>query len=313
MPRASGSRPHSAAICAMAGSAGSRPGRAASRASSPAASPGASVSRLMTRASSSAVRCRRLVISTRAPPVPGSSGRTWSLPAASSSTNSSRCPDTRSRHRLARDSGLAGICAGAIPVVCSKVASASPGRTGCCPAVCACSGRKTCPSGKCGASWRAARTANAVLPTPAIPPITQMPPAPAPASSWASSPARPVNEAISRGSARLAAATPAPRSRPPAAARNPARSGPVSPSASASSRAVWLRAVRLMPRSRSLTVRVLSAAARASSCWLSPALVRNRRSSCPNAIITRSPVRYSPRTDPAARPSARRAGLPRPL
>ena len=73
----------------------------------------------------------------------------------------------------------------------------------------------------------------------------------------------------SRGSVRAAAATPpAPAppgtGRPAAAASNSARAGPARPSASASSRAVARRAVRLMPRSRSLTDRGLSLAASAS-------------------------------------------------
>ena len=55
--------------------------------------------------------------------------------------------------------------------VSSMLASASPGPTGRCPGVCACSGTKIWPSGNCAASWCAACTANVVLPTPAIPPI----------------------------------------------------------------------------------------------------------------------------------------------
>ena len=53
--------------------------------------------------------------------------------------------------------------------------------------------------------------------------------------------------------------------RPRAAAANSSRVVPVSPSASASSRAVSRRAVWLTPRSRSLTVRTLTPAPRASS------------------------------------------------
>ena len=56
-----------------------------------------------------------------------------------------------------------------------------------------------------------------------------------------------------------------------AAATNSPRAGSARPSASASSPAVSLRAVRLMPRSRSLTDRGLRPAASASSSWVSPA------------------------------------------
>ena len=79
-----------------------------------------------------------------------------------------------------------------------------------------------------------------------------------------------------------AASTPAAGARPRAAASNSARCGPANPSASASSRAVSLRAVRLIPRSRSLTDRGERLAASASSSWVSPASARNRRSSPPN-------------------------------
>jgi len=60
-----------------------------------------------------------------------------------------------------------GICAAATPAISSKLASASPGATGCRPGVCPCSGRKICPAGNRSASRCAACTANAVLPTPA--------------------------------------------------------------------------------------------------------------------------------------------------
>ena len=109
--------------------------------------------------------------STRLPPEPGSSGRTCSLLAASSSTSSSCRPASRSRHSAIRASRPGGICAAATPAVSSRLASASPGSTGCCPGVCPCSGRKICPAGNRSASRCAAWTANAVLPIPAIPPI----------------------------------------------------------------------------------------------------------------------------------------------
>ena len=69
-----------------------------------------------------------------------------------------------------------------------------------------------------------------------------------------------------------AASMPAAGAPPRAAASNSARGGPARPSASASSRAVSLRAVRLMPRSRSLTDRGERLAASASSSWVSPGL-----------------------------------------
>ena len=101
------------------------------------------------------------------------------------------------------------ICCGTTPAVSGKVASASAGSTGRCPAVCACRRRKICPSGKRAASRWAVCTANVVLPIPAIPctawtPIT--PPTAAlsqtAATSWSSSWVRPVNAAVSRGSVR---------------------------------------------------------------------------------------------------------------
>ena len=59
-----------------------------------AASRGGRMSRLMTAASSSAASRRRLVSSTRLPPVPGSSGRTCSWLAASSSSSRIFLPAT---------------------------------------------------------------------------------------------------------------------------------------------------------------------------------------------------------------------------
>ena len=60
--------------------------------------------------------------------------------------------------------------------------------------------------------------------------------------------------------------------------RTAPRTGPARPSASASRTAVSLWAVRLMPRSRSLTVRGLTPAASASSSWVSRASARSCRS-----------------------------------
>jgi hypothetical protein len=100
---------------------------------------------------------------------------------------------------------------------------------------------------------------------------------------------------MSRGSVRVAAAGPpsdpgllatfppedAAGSRPRAMASNRARCGPARPSASASSRAVSLRAVALIPRSRSLTDRGEMVAASARSSCVSPASTRSCRSSGP--------------------------------
>ena len=183
IPIASGRYPHSRVISPTAASPARSPGRAASRASSAAASPGGRASRLTTAASCSAVSRRRLVTSTRLPAVPGSSGRTCSCPAASSSSSKIFLPATWPRHRAARASTPGGICCGASPAVSSKLASASAGSTGRWPAVWACSGRKNCPSGKPGASRCAACTAKVVLPIPAIPSIARMPTTPPSAAS----------------------------------------------------------------------------------------------------------------------------------
>lgn len=105
------------------------------------------------------------------------------------------------------------------------------------------------------------------------------------ATSCSSSDSRPVNDATSRGSVRVATGRPPTdplcHGDPPAvtvplaAASNPALAEPVRFSASASRRAVSLRAVRLMPRSRSLTDCGLSLAASASCSCVSPACVRS--------------------------------------
>ena len=83
--------------------------------------------------------------------------------------------------------------------------SASAASTGRCPGVWPCNGKKNWPSGKPGASRCAACTANAVLPTPAMPPMAWMPTTPPSAAILASAPIscassawRPVNAAISR-------------------------------------------------------------------------------------------------------------------
>ena len=181
-------------------------------------------------ASSRAVRCRRLVTSTKVPAAPGSNGRTCSLSAASSSSSSNCLPASRSRHSAILASSPGGMCSTGTPAVSSRLPSASAGATGCCPGVCPCRGKKICPSGNRGASWCAACTANVVFPIPAIPPIAWIPTTPpepelaaVTPASWRNSCSRPVNEAISRGSVRVAAATPStlvPGARdPPATAR----------------------------------------------------------------------------------------------
>ena len=203
-----------------------------------------------------------------------------------------------SRHRQARASIPGGICGTATPAVRSKLASASAGLTGRWPGVWACSERKNCPSGKLPVNRCAACTAKVVLPTPAIPSIRQipggLPSAVTLASvprSCASSGSRPVKLPISRGRLRvttaaepsaalssLAASTSAAGARPRAAATNSTRTCPFRLSASASITAVSLRAVRLIPRSRSLTDRGLRPAASASSSCVSRTSLRNCRS-----------------------------------
>lgn len=73
--------------------------------------------------------------------------------------------------------------------------------------------QENCPSGNCSAIWRATCTAKAVLPIPAIPPISQMAAtSPAIAASataaisFVNSGSRPVNDAASGGRVRVAAA-----------------------------------------------------------------------------------------------------------
>jgi hypothetical protein len=135
-----------------------------------------------------------------------------------------------------------------------------------------------------------------------MPPMAWMPttaPEPVAASaSRLSSTARPVNAAMSRGMVRMAPATPptenpAAGDRPRAASSNASRTDPVSRSASASKRAVSLRVVRVVPRSRSLTDRALMLARSASSSWVIPAWLRSRRSSCPK-LLSRSSATAPP-------------------
>ena len=103
--------------------------------------------------------------------------------------------------------------------------------------------------------------------------------------------------------------------RPRAAATNSDRAGSARPSASASRTAVSWRAVRLMPRSRSLTDRGLTPAALASSACVSWASARSCRSSPANPEVACSamtaaspPTALSP---PAAQRTARQGPAPR--
>src|SRR5215471_14237549 len=130
-------------------------------------------------------------------------------------------------------------------------------------------------------------------------------------SSCASSAWRPVKTATSRGSARVAAAANAPGTTacraastsaagafPRAAATNRSRTGPSSLSAPASNWAVSLCAVRLIPRSRSLTDRGDRPAASASSSWVSLASARSCRSSPANETSGCSATAQPPRDPP---------------
>ena len=112
----------------------------------------------------------------------------------------------------------------------------------------------------------------------------------------------------------LAASTCAAWMRPRAAATNSDRAGSARPSAPASRTAVSWRAVRLMPRSRSLTDRGLRPAALASSCCVKPTPARSCRSNPANSEVACSamtaaspPTALSP---PAAKSTARTGPVP---
>ena len=92
--------------------------------------------------------------------------------------------------------------------------------------------------------------------------------------------------------------------RPRAAATNSDRAGSARPSAPASRTAVSWRAVRLMPRSRSLTDRGLTPAALASSCCVSPAPARNCRSNPANPEVASSTAAPSHHPQPRQRQKA---------
>ena len=235
--------------------------------------------------------------------MPGSSGRTCSCPAASSSTSKIFFPAAWPRQRAARASVPGGIWLAGTPAVSSKLASASAGSDRPLPRGVGVQRQEELPvregsgqpvrgvhrEGGLADPGHPADRVNAHDPPPSSAVSAHR------AISWPSSAWRPVKPAISRGSVRLAAAAdPVPAApaaaastssagaRPRAAATNSSRAGPSRPSAPASSTAVSLRAVALIPRSRSLIARWLTRAASASSSWVSPASSRSRRSSPPN-------------------------------
>ena len=103
--------------------------------------------------------------------------------------------------------------------------------------------------------------------------------------------------------------------RPRAAATNNDRTGSARPSAPASRTAVSWRAVRLMPRSRSLTDRGLRPAALASSACVSWAPARSCRSNPANSEVACSAMTAAPPpaalSPPAAPRTARKGPVPR--
>ena len=201
--------------------------------------------------------------------MPGSSGRTCSCPAASSSTSKTFFPAAWSRQRPARASIPGGIWLAGTPAVSSKLASASAGSTGRCPGVWACNGKKNCPSGKRPAEpvrgvHREGGLADPGHPADRVhrhhpaairrgrrrPPRHQLPELGLAAGEGGDVPRqRPAGRRRPRpGLCRAAAASASPAgARPRAAATNSSRAGPSRPSAPASSTAVSLRAVALMP------------------------------------------------------------------
>jgi hypothetical protein len=161
------------------------------------------------------------------------------------------------------------------------------------------------------ASARAVPT-SADLPIPGSPSISTEPPRPA--ATALTSPARvassfwrPISERIPAGSG-IAAGLDAWRAmaegRPRALASNAARVSPTSPSAPASKRAVSRRAVRLTPRSRSLTARVLRPADSASCRCVSPAPARSCLRRSPNDKPARCSATPLPLPGTHQRPAA---------
>ena len=150
----------------------------------------------------------------------------------------------------------------------------------------------------------AATSASEVLPTPAIPLITQIPaclPGRAAASaSHANSASRAVKEAIARGSVRVggppSAATLLPVSvRPRAASSKLALMGPSRPSAAASRRVVSARGLLTIPRSRSLIAVNDTPDAWPSSSTVRPASLRSSLSRSPKERLPLPPSRNSRR------------------
>ena len=145
------------------------------------------------------------------------------------------------------------------------------------------------------------------------------------ASTWVAAASRPKNNAASCSSNALsprygepvtvpggviprAASTSAAGALPRAAATNSSRTGPARFSASASSSAVSLRAVRLMPRSRSLIDRGLRPAACASSSWVSRASARSCRSSPAKVSVGYSATAHRPLANAQPAATHRNAG-----
>ena len=209
---ASGNRAHSLIRSATAaGSAASRcgPSRQASSWAASASVNRPSATGCAPSAATRPVSRLRLVIRTRLPFPPGSSGRTCSASRALSRTMSIRRPASRLRYRPARACWPAGTAAGARWNASRKPRSASAGVTG------SPEGSKprrltySCPSGNWPAAWWAQCSASAVLPTPAEPPIAEittvragLPAWPSAASRAASSPRRPVKNGGGGGSCR---------------------------------------------------------------------------------------------------------------
>ena len=230
----------------------------------------------------------RLVARTR------TSSQACSRPAHSSAAAPITCSQLSSTSSSCRRASTAPAPPAAGIPGCSRTPSATATADG------TCAGSRTgassashTPSANRAATRPATAPASRVLPTPPGPvtvtsrcsssrPATSRTAAARPTKlvSAAENPCMPpaVTGGASAAARRLAASTSPAGARPRAAATNTGRTGSARPSAPASSRAVSLRAVRLMPRSRSLTDRGLRPAASASSFWVSAACARSCRS-----------------------------------
>ena len=210
------------------------------------------------------------------------------------------------------------MCAAATPAVSSRLASASAGSTGARPGVCPCNGRKLPARVLAGQQVRGVHRERGLAhpghPADRVNPhhpagtrrrlrqLLEFPLPPGEGGDIAGQRPRRRRDPASSGPAR-----------PFAAASNSARAGPIRPSASASSRAVSLRAVRLMPRSRSLTERGLSLAASASSSCVTPPRPATGAAAHPNQAPPAQPPAHHPLTapaPPAPSPAARPARTP---